>query len=761
MSTEKRLVLFLLLSVATMYGMQILLDQLNLLPKPPERPPAVEAPRRDKVPAALPGPTEVDVPLEAAADPLVDRAEAESQRADAESAEAAAVSIAEPEELTLGSIDPGSPYHLRIRLDQRGAGVAALSSSHYEAEIQDGQPRGRALELIRERPGRKSLPSFALNVLPKSGDDLLPEESVGVLKDADTLLDGPFNLQDRDWEVVRDEQGRAVRAVQQGREGEPNPEGQELSFRTSIKLGDSPLSITKTYRLWPGQDGFELVVAFESSAQHAEELSYTLLGPRSLPIEGEWYTATFRDTFFGLVAPGGIEVETISAYDVFKNARPGFTQQRFTSPLAFAGVENQYFAVFAQPVPIPTTAEDSPIREAVPVPVGDPGDDWQKADVSVVLRSRPFDVGMNQPFTQSYRIYAGPKSVDALTLPYGAEELATYRKGWHLWVVGDLGASFMSKWVIRPLLKRTYALTEQVSGLFGGTRGNWGVAIILLTVIVRLVLFPLGRKQARTAQKMQQLQPLMVELKEKYKDDKEKLTQETFALYKRYGVNPLGGCLPALVQLPVLIGLWQTLNNSVDLRHSSFLWIDNLAAPDQLFKFPFTIPLVGTWLGPYFNVLPIVVVILMLIQTKLFSPPATTPEAEQQQKMMKYMMVFMAFIFYKVPSGLGIYFITSSLWQVGERLLVPKVDLQPKGSDGPGPTEQGAKPRPKIGPSDGNGAGGRTGWLSDLRSKAQQILDDAEKQRTVRNTGNPGEGKPGRERERERNRPKPRPGRKR
>ena len=105
------------------------------------------------------------------------------------------------------------------------------------------------------------------------------------------------------------------------------------------------------------------------------------------------------------------------------------------------------------------------------------------------------------------------------------------------------------------------------------------------------------------------------------------------------------------------------------MRHAPFLWINNLAAPDMLFRFPFELPFLGHW----FNLLPILVVALMLVQTKLFSPPATTPEAEMQQKMMKYMMVFMAVMFYKVPSGLGIYFITSSLWSIGERLLLPKV----------------------------------------------------------------------------------------
>ena len=193
-------------------------------------------------------------------------------------------------------------------------------------------------------------------------------------------------------------------------------------------------------------------------------------------------------------------------------------------------------------------------------------------------------------------------------------------------------------------------------------------------------MFPIGRKQALAAQKMQQLQPHLKELQEKYKDDKERLTKETFALYKKHGVNPVAGCLPALIQLPIFVGLWQALNTSFPLRHATFP-VDSRPGRSRhaLSLSVREVPFLGNW----FNVLPFVVVGLMLVQTKLFAPPATTPEAEMQQKMMKYMMIFMGFMFYKVPSGLGLYFITSSLWAIGERLLLPKIThAQPLSSGG-------------------------------------------------------------------------------
>ena len=132
------------------------------------------------------------------------------------------------------------------------------------------------------------------------------------------------------------------------------------------------------------------------------------------------------------------------------------------------------------------------------------------------------------------------------------------------------------------------------------------MAIILLTMLVRLAMFPIGRKQALAAKKMQGLQPQLKEIQEKYKDDKEKQGKETWALYNRHGVNPVKGCLPALIQLPIFVGLWQALNNSVSLRHASFLYIEDLSAPDMLFRFPATVP----FLGDYFNLLPFLVVAL-------------------------------------------------------------------------------------------------------------------------------------------------------
>jgi YidC/Oxa1 family membrane protein insertase len=213
---------------------------------------------------------------------------------------------------------------------------------------------------------------------------------------------------------------------------------------------------------------------------------------------------------------------------------------------------------------------------------------------------------------------------------------------------------------------------------------NWGLTILLLTVVVRGCMFPISRKQALMSQKMQQLAPELKKVQEKYKDDKTAQGQATFELYRKHKINPAGGCLPLFLQMPIFLGLYYALQESVQFRLANFLWIQNLAAPDMFFywgqsNLPVLEWLTGPdnlgsmiYLGPYLNLLPIFAAGLMLVQQKLLAPPPTNEEQEMQQKTMQIMMGVMALFFYKVAAGLCLYFIASSVWGVCERKMLPK-----------------------------------------------------------------------------------------
>jgi YidC/Oxa1 family membrane protein insertase len=716
MTTERRLILFFVLSLALYIAINLLLTRLGLI-APPREPRAPEevveragddaAPPRAFAgePDGPPAFAEVaPVPALAAVDP----ADAAALAPDAQAVPDGGLVIgaANP------AAEPVASFHMLLALDQKGAAIRSIDLAYHEAERAERFRPGQLLTVMDADPERAPVAGG-----PPGGLDLIvPGDG-----DREDLI---VPLSSNVWEVVRDEQNQLVRHVF----ADPSTsalEGQEVVFRTSVPSLD--VTVTKTIRLRKGSDAAE--VAIEIAATTPRELAYRLHGPYGVPIEGEWYTSTFREVFFGKIDGGSTSLDTRPANEVQDSELRGDPIRTTTLPIKFAGIENQYFAVFLQPEPLPERPEDRWDARTV-AGVVTPAPDKNKSDISVTIESKPFRIGPGEPLAHTYRIFAGPKTSEALT-SYGAELLATYRKGWQIWIIGPI-ATFLARTVIAPLLDQIYGLTLGVARVFSLPRGSYGISIIFLTILVRLMMFPLSRRQAQSARRMQELQPQLLALREKYKDDKEKIGRETLAIYKQNGVNPFGGCLIALIQMPIFLGLWQALNNSVSLRNAPFLWINSLAAPDQLFRFPFDIP----FLGVYFNVLPFIVVALMMVQTKLFSPPATTPEQEQSQKIMKFMLIVMAVMFYRVPSGLGLYFITSSLWSIAERLLLPSTRLAPlpPPSAEPPPASPGPKspaPRSPAPPSDSNGKPG--GWRDRLRERLDQVIQEAEHQRTVRN----------------------------
>jgi YidC/Oxa1 family membrane protein insertase len=769
MSSEKRLILFVVLTFLSIMVIDMGTGLLGLKPPPAPAPaPAPENPaeapelaKDEKKPDAEPIAKAKDETEEAKAKKQEPKKTEEIAKAEPPAAKKPEIPRVTPEELVLGSARPDQGpggYLLELRLDQSGAGVAMVSSARYEAEFEAGKPKDRPLQILKFDPLAPASLTVTLRD-PKQVANVDPETDAVAARlaaaEAEIPLDAVY------WEVVRDDKGLVVHPLTRKSDKGEDVEGQEVVFRTRVDAWD--LTITKTYRIWKAEEGFEVALTFESPSA-TRDLVYKLLGPHGVPIEGEWFTGTFRDAVFGLPNGSGTKVVTLSAYDIVKNrAKP----ERFqTEPLKFTGVENQYFASIVEPNPVPGTTDERWDAETVPLVLHEDAENKAKSDIGVEIVSKPITVGPNVSVTHNYRVFAGPKIIDSLRL-YGAEDLASYRKSNWIPFAPDI-----ARVVITPLLDVMYNFTRQVARLFGGKNGNYGVAIILLTMLVRLAMFPLGRKQAIMAKKMQDLQPEMKKIQDEYKDDKEELSRQTWALYKRHKVNPVSGCLPALLPMPIFVGLWQSLNNSVFLRHARFLYIENLAAPDMLFKFPFEMPsFIRYYIGDYFNLLPFLVVSLMLVQTKLFSPPPTTPEAETQQKTMKFMMIIMAFMFYKVPSGLGIYFITSSLWQISERLLLPKVKTKAKeGLDsdfGPGPDDD--RNLPGNDNSDGGGRGPNGSSPKPPGKFGQfweKVLQEAAKNPTYRNlTEEKGQVERdrdgGKDRDRDRGKPRSRPGRKR
>ena len=239
------------------------------------------------------------------------------------------------------------------------------------------------------------------------------------------------------------------------------------------------------------------------------------------------------------------------------------------------------------------------------------------------------------PAKRAYTFYLGPKK-QALLWDLGMKDVMEFG---------------MWRWLCYPLV--------WVLNLFNGWIPNFGVAIILLTILVRLIFWPLTHKSTVGMKKMQELQPKMKKIQEQFKDNPQRLQQETWALYKAEKVNPASSCLPMLIQIPVFIALFNVLRSAVELRYAPFLWIADLSEPEALFAswFPFG----------GLNLLPIAMAVTTGLQSA-FTP--STGDKSQQKMMMVFMPAMMLFMFYSFPSALSLYWFLSNLFSIVQMWLI-------------------------------------------------------------------------------------------
>lgn len=259
--------------------------------------------------------------------------------------------------------------------------------------------------------------------------------------------------------------------------------------------------------------------------------------------------------------------------------------------------------------------------------------------------------------TMNFRIFAGPFADDVLktvdktysdsATGYNPDYIAA--QSFHGWF------SFISE----PFAKFLFVLMN----FFHYLTGSWGFSIILLTVALRIMMYPLNAWSSKSMLKMQQIAPEVTAIQEKFKKDPKQAQIEVMNLYRERGVNPMSGCLPMLIQMPFLIGMFDLLKSTVELRGASFIpgWIDNLTSPDVLFSWNTPI----FFIGNEFHLLPILLGVVMFAQQRLMSPavdPAKMTDQQRQQRAMGTIMsVVFALMFYNFPSGLNIYWLSSML----------------------------------------------------------------------------------------------------
>ncbi len=383
----------------------------------------------------------------------------------------------------------------------------------------------------------------------------------------------------------------------------------------------SRLEVVKTIRLRPDYL-FEMDLVFRNNGK--KDLLYS---------EG-------LDVAIGGITPGkgggrlgqaGLGVDVWLDNEVTRLSQRKFKNERWENGnIKWVAVKNQFCAFILKPNRLA---------------VGMGGVQFQDKDqtgLSAVLKMEDF--GLVPGETKSFRFvfYAGPKEYDTLKAV-----------GNDFDKVMDFG---------KYLGPFSIAILKSLLWIYGWCK-NYGVAIILLTIVIKVLTLPLTHKSFKSMKEMQLIQPQLAELREKHKSNPKKLQTEMMGLYKEHKINPLGGCLPLLLQMPILIAFFKTLNNAVELKGAPFvLWIKDLSVPDQLFTLPFSIPL----LGNEFNLLPLIMVATFVLQQKISTAAnkgaAVTDQQRQQQKMMVVMMpIVFGFMFYNMPSGLVLYFTVSTL----------------------------------------------------------------------------------------------------
>jgi YidC/Oxa1 family membrane protein insertase len=244
-----------------------------------------------------------------------------------------------------------------------------------------------------------------------------------------------------------------------------------------------------------------------------------------------------------------------------------------------------------------------------------------------------------------YQLFLGPKSMSAVQ-----------QAGHELSRIVDFGTFDVLAKPCLWLMNYLYAIIP-----------NYGVAIIILTLLSKILLWPLGTKSYKSMSQMKKLQPLIQELRDKYKNDRKKMNEEIMRLHRTYNINPLGGCLPMVVQIPVFFALYRMLDQAIELRHAPFIWwINDLSAPDRLFHFDFSIPFMEPPYG--IPVLTLVMGATMFWQQKM-TPPAGDPT---QAKMMLLMPVVFTFIFINFSSGLVLYWLINNVLSIGQQYYTQK-----------------------------------------------------------------------------------------
>lgn len=546
--------------------------------------------------------------------------------------------------VAIGSTDKGSPFKYRLVLDSRGAAVRTATFSEFD-----------------DRDPKNPQPLTFLAPIGANGS-----ESLSLASRELVLIDQGLKLHlDRlSWKSL------GVENLEDG--------GAAAAFEATIVDGnDQPVvKLTKTYRVHPDTYMLDGAIAVENLSGKEQKFYYSLNGPVGLAPEGG-YRMEMRKVFAafktaqGQINSVGKDMKGLSKATVAKDRElTGPTGSSFL----WAAAVSKYFAAIL-----------------VPTVEGKPGGDWVGGKWGVyynpdmdarhnsgdetlgfVVASVPVTLSpagqADSARTHEFQFYVGPKDKGRF------DKVALYRELGFVHTI-DFMACCCPAGIINPLAFAILAIMNWMYGFIG----NYGIVIIILVFIMRLILHPITKKSQIAMSRMTKLAPKAEEIKKKYGNNKAEMNKALMELYREQGASPIMGFLPMFVQMPIWIALWSSIYTSIDLRGAAFLpfWITDLSVPDALIRWtPIQIPLLGWHLGAL-NLLPILMGVAFYLQQKLtpMQQPsaATNPQLAQQQKMMNVMMPLMfPLMLYTAPSGVNLYIMSSTFAGVIEQYVIKK-----------------------------------------------------------------------------------------
>ncbi|MBO6574606.1 MAG: membrane protein insertase YidC [Rhodothermales bacterium] len=397
-----------------------------------------------------------------------------------------------------------------------------------------------------------------------------------------------------------------------------------LRFRTAV--GDGAISKTYTFRNDSYEVGYDLDL--ENPEAFLTASGYELIWNGAVPfsevdIENEAIAS-------GAFARSGGEVESAKVLE------DSYSENSIRGDVDWVAVKTKYFTNVILP--------NAPGRGAELI--AERFGEMDSEDLALYYQaslSRRFPEG-----TESFRLYMGPMELSRIR-QYGVA----------LYDMVDFGWDFFAS-ITRPLAKYVFV---PVFDLLAAWIPNYGLVIIIFSILVKLLVYPLTKKSFTSMAKMRELQPRMEAIKAKFPDNPQKQQEAMMKMYKETGVNPLGGCLPMLLQYPIIIALWQFLPQAIEIRQEGFLWAADLSAPDVILQLPFSIPLYGDFVAGFTVLMGLSMVVQMRLQGNLSANPQT--------KMLTYIFPVMIFvIFNRLAAGLNLYYLCYNVLSAAQQQVI-------------------------------------------------------------------------------------------